>query len=337
MSDFVSMRDASGTVAAAERAAHGRVMHGGAGEDYDDNDASGDSGTGDATEEYSDSHAYYDSDIYRRLAGVEDVGTAGGGSRGGGGGGGVATAAAGASNMGGMKSRKPKWYGTKKFGGLHYLRDIEIAGRLIVIEGPDASGRSTQIELLTTQLEAEGYAVLNTGLTRSEIIGQGILEAKRNISLGVRTLAMFYAADFADQLEHKIIPALQAGYVVLADRYIYTLMARNTVRGIKRSWSSNLYSFALVPDMTFYLDVDPYALVHRVFAKRQSLDYYESGADMGISKNMYDSFIKYQQRLAREFEVLKQQYGLNMVNGNRSVEALNNGLRKQILRYLSKA
>ncbi len=308
-------------------------MHGGAGEDSENNDAAGD-----ATEEYSDSHAYYDSDIYLRLAGVEGAAADGGGSRAAGTGtGGGAGAGGSSSNMGGMKSRRPKWYGTKKFGGLHYLRDIEIAGRLIVIEGPDASGRSTQIELLTTQLEAEGYAVLNTGLTRSEIIGQGILEAKRNISLGVRTLAMFYAADFADQLEHKIIPALQAGYVVLADRYIYTLMARNTVRGIRRSWSSNLYSFALVPDMTFYLDVDPYALVHRVFAKRQSLDYYESGADMGISKNMYDSFIKYQQRLAREFGILEQKYDLNIINGNRPTDVINAGLKKQILRYLSKA
>ncbi len=319
---------------AEARAAHGRVMHDDAGEGSEDSDASGDFGAGDTTEEYSDSHAYYDSDIYRQLAGVGDAATAGVGSRGAGTGGGAGSSG---SNMGGMKSRKPRWYGTKKFGGLHYLRDIEIAGRLIVIEGPDASGRSTQIELLTTQLEAEGYAVLNTGLTRSEIIGQGILEAKRNISLGVRTLAMFYAADFADQLEHKIIPALQAGYVVLADRYIYTLMARNTVRGIRRSWSSNLYSFALVPDMTFYLDVDPYVLVHRVFAKRQSLDYYESGADMGISKNMYDSFIKYQQRLAREFGILEQKYDLNIVNGNRPTDVINAGLKKQILRYLSKA
>lgn len=238
--------------------------------------------------------------------------------------------------VGGLSRRKPKWYGTEKFGGLHYLRDVEITGRLIVVEGPDASGRSTQIDLLTNQLEAEGYAVLNTGLTRSELIGKGILEAKRNVSLGVRTLAMFYAADFADQLEHRIIPALQAGYIVLADRYIYTLMARNTVRGIKRSWSGNLYSFALIPDMTFYLDVNPYVLVHRVFAKRHSLDYYESGADMGLSKNMYTSFIIYQQRLAREFKILKQKYNLNIVNGNRSVEDLNARLHKQILRYLSK-
>lgn len=234
------------------------------------------------------------------------------------------------------KTRKPKWYGTKKFGGLPYLKDLEISGRLIVVEGPDASGRSTQIEMLTTKLEADGYAVLNTGLNRSELIGQGILEAKRNVSLGKRTLALFYAADFADQLEQKIIPALQAGYVVLADRYIYTLMARNTVRGIKRKWSSNLYNFALIPDMIFYIDVEPYTLVHRVFAKRQSLDYYESGADLGISEDMFESFIIYQQKLAKEFLVLKKKYNLTFINGNDSIKQTHMRLEKQISKYLSK-
>jgi len=236
----------------------------------------------------------------------------------------------------GIKNRKPKWYGTKKFGGLLYLKDLEISGRLIIIEGPDASGRSTQIEMLTAKLEADGYAVLNTGLNRSDLISQGILEAKRNVSLGKRTLALFYAADFADQLEQKIIPALQAGYVVLADRYIYTLMARNTVRGIKRKWSSDLFSFALVPDMTFYVDVDPYTLVHRVFEKRQSLDYYESGADLGISDDMFESFIIYQQKLAKEFVVLKKKFNLTLVNGNYSVEETHKRLEKQISKYLSK-
>ena len=233
--------------------------------------------------------------------------------------------------------RKPIWYGNGKFGGIPYWKDLEISGRLIVIEGPDASGRSTQIEMITTRLEADGFAVLNTGLKRSELIGEGILEAKRNISLGKRTIALYYAADFADQLEHKIIPALQAGYVVLADRYIYTLMARNTVRGIKRQWSSNLYSFALVPDLTFYLDVDPFKLVHRVFAKRQSLDYYESGADMGLSDDMFESFIIYQQKLAKEYEFLKQKYNLISINGNRSSEQVNLSLQKQISRYLAQA
>lgn len=235
----------------------------------------------------------------------------------------------------GIKNRKPKWYGTRKFGGLPYLKDLKISGRLIVIEGPDASGRSTQIEMLTAKLEADGYAVLNTGLNRSDLISQGILEAKRNVSLGKRTLALFYAADFADQLEQKIIPALQAGYVVLADRYIYTLMARNTIRGIKRKWSSDLFSFALVPDMTFYIDVDPYTLVHRVFEKRQSLDYYESGADLGISDDMFESFIIYQQKLAKEFVVLKKKYSLTLVNGNYSVEETHKRLEKQISKYLS--
>lgn len=234
------------------------------------------------------------------------------------------------------KKRKPKWYGTKKFGGIPYLKDLEISGRLIVVEGPDASGRSTQIELLTAKLEADGYAVLNTGLKRSDLIGSGILDAKQNVSLGKRTLALFYAADFADQLEQKIIPALQAGYVVLADRYIYTLMARNTVRGIKRKWSSDLYSFALIPDQTFYIDLDPFVLVHRVFEKRQSLDYYESGADMGISDDMFESFIIYQKKLAKEFEILKKQYDLTTVNGNRTIEQVNNTLEKQISRYLAK-
>ena len=234
------------------------------------------------------------------------------------------------------EKRTPIWYGNGNFGGIPYLQDLEISGRLIVIEGPDASGRSTQIELLTTRLEADGFAVLNTGLKRSELIGEGILEAKRNVSLGKRTSALFYAADFADQLEHKIIPALQAGYVVLADRYIYTLMARNTVRGIKRQWSSNLYSFAPVPDLVFYLDVDPFKLVHRVFAKRQSLDYYESGADMGLSNDMFESFILYQEKLGKEFEFLKQKYGLISIDGNKPVEQVTLSLQKQINQFLSK-
>ena len=234
------------------------------------------------------------------------------------------------------KKRRPLWYGNNRFGGIPYLDDLEISGRLIVIEGPDASGRSSQIEMITTRLEADGFAVLNTGLRRSELIGEGILEAKQNIALGKRTNALFYAADFADQLEHKIIPALQAGYVVLADRYIYTLMARNTLRGIKRQWSANLYSFALVPDLTFYLDVDPFKLVHRVFAKRQSLDYYESGADLGLSNDMFESFIIYQRKLAKEFEYLKEKYALTSINGNRAAEQVNLSLQKQISKYLAK-
>lgn len=226
-----------------------------------------------------------------------------------------------------QKENNPiRWYGK----GIPYLHDTEHKGKLIVIEGPDSSGRSSQISLLTTKLEADGHAVLSTGLKRSELVGEGILEAKRNASLGKKTLALFYAADFADQLEQKIIPALQAGYIVLADRYIFTLMARNTVRGIPRKWSHDLYGFALVPDLIYYLKVDPYTLVHRVFEKNSSLDYYESGADMGLSDDMFESFIMYQQKIAKEFQTMQKTYGLAAIDGDKSVDAVNVDLKKRI-------
>src|SRR5919202_238134 len=218
--------------------------------------------------------------------------------------------------------------------GMPYLEDTEVKGRLIVIEGPDASGRSTQIGMITAKLEADGHAVLNTGLRRSELIGEGIMEAKKEHMLGRRTMSLFYAADFADQLENKIIPALHAGYIVLADRYIYTLMARDAVRGIGRVWSHNLFGFAIKPDLVFYLDVSPNELIHRVFQKNSSLDYYESGADLGLSDDMLNSFWIYQRLLAREFRRMQKHYGIEYINGNRSIVEVNNDLQGRIDKFL---
>jgi dTMP kinase len=214
------------------------------------------------------------------------------------------------------------------------LENIELKGRFIVIEGPDASGRSTQIELLSSKLEADGHAVLNAGLRRSELIGQGILEAKRNFVLGRRTISLFYAADFADQLENKIIPGLRSGYIVLSDRYIYTLMAREAARGIDSSWSHNLYGFALRPDIVFYLDVDPNELVHRVFKKNSYLDYYESGTDLRLSDNMLESFVMYQKLLRKEFKRMQRRYKIISIDGNRSIIEINQDLQKRIDDYL---
>ena len=181
--------------------------------------------------------------------------------------------------------------------------------------------------MLTSKLEADGHAVLNTGLRRSELISQGILEAKRNFVLGKRTISLFYAADFADQLENKIIPALRSGYIVLADRYIYTLMA--SIR-----WSHNLFGFAMKPHLVFYLEVDPNELVHRVFQKNSSLDYYESGADLGLSDNMLKSFLIYQSLLAKQFRKMQKKYGLVPINGNRSILEINKDLQKKIDDFL---
>lgn len=218
--------------------------------------------------------------------------------------------------------------------GIPYLEDTAVKGRLIVIEGPDASGRSTQITMITSKLEADGHAVLNTGLRRSELISEGILEAKRNFVLGKRTLSLFYAADFADQLENKIIPALRSGYIVLADRYIYTLMSRDAVRGISMKWSHNLFGFAMKPHLVFYLDVDPNELVHRVFQKKSSLDYYESGADLGLSDNMLESFLIYQNLLAKQFRRMQKKYNLVPINGNKSILEVNKDLQQKIDYFL---
>jgi dTMP kinase len=229
------------------------------------------------------------------------------------------------------QSRKVEFYGH----GIKNLQDVEIKGRLIVIEGPDASGRSTQIEQITSKLEAGGHAVLNTGLRRSELVGKGLLEAKSEHTLGRKTLALFYAADFADQFEYKIIPALQAGYIVLADRYIYTLIARSVIRGLNRNWAHNLYGFAIKPDLVFYLDVDPQILVHRVFQKNSFLDYYESGVDLGLSDDMFHSFIKYQTMISREFQRMQKKYNLIPINGNRSISEINSDLVKRITKFLN--
>ena len=229
------------------------------------------------------------------------------------------------------KPRPLEYYGE----GIPYLKDTLIKGRLIVIEGPDGSGRTTQIQSITSKLESDGHAVINTGLKRSELIGRGILEAKQRLPLGKKTLTLFYAADFVEQLEHKIIPALQAGYVVLADRYIYTLIARSIVRGLSSRWSHDLYGFAPIADLVFYLDVDPDELFHRVFQKYGVLDYYESGADIGLAPDLYDSFIAYQKRMAKEFSEMSRQYKMIRIDGNKPIAQVNIALREKIDSFLS--
>jgi len=231
----------------------------------------------------------------------------------------------------GRGGRPLEFYGE----GISSLKGREVKGRLVVIEGPDGSGRSTQVDLIKAKLESDGHAVTTTGLKRSELIGKGILEAKQKLPLGKKTLALFYAADFADQLEHKIIPALEAGYIVLADRYIYTLIARSTVRGISRSWSHDLFGFAVKPDLVFYLDVEPEELFHRVFQKYASLDYYESGADLGLSDELYGSFVTYQRMMAKEFKRMESRYGLIPIDANRTIAEVNADLQSRIDSYLA--
>jgi dTMP kinase len=206
----------------------------------------------------------------------------------------------------------------------------ELKGQLIVVEGADGSGRSTQIDMLRNWLERRGYPTVNVGLKRSMLVSRELERAMRGNILGTRTLSLFYATDFADQLENRIIPALRSGFIVLADRYIYTLMSRAIVRRVEPSWIRDVYSIALVPDAVFYLAVSPKILVERNLRKHAVLDYWESGMDMHPSSNMYASFIEYQRQIQKEFRAMQQHYGFETINGNRSPRAIQNELRAKI-------
>ncbi len=212
-----------------------------------------------------------------------------------------------------------------------------LIGRLFVIEGADGSGRSTNIKALSEWLEAGGYAVKHMGLRRSPLLAQDIEHAKQSRQLTRTTMSLLYATDFYDQLVHEIIPALRAGYIVLADRYIYTLMARDIVRGADSEWSRNVYSSALIPDAVFYLQVDPEELVLRNFQKNATLDYWESGMDLGLSRDMFESFLVYQSLLQRTFGRMQRRYGFTIVNANRDFTKIQREIRAHLTASLVKA
>jgi dTMP kinase len=205
-----------------------------------------------------------------------------------------------------------------------------LAGRLIVMEGADGSGRSTQIARLRDWLEGRGHATVQVGLKRSTLVSEELEQAQHGNILSHTTLSLFYATDFADQLENIILPALKAGFMVLADRYIYTLMARDLVRGMDEAWLKNLYGIALMPDAVFYLNVSPEQLVERNFAKNYALDYWESGMDLGLSRDMFSSFLKYQELMALQFKRLQAIYGFHIVDANRPPDQINAELQRKI-------
>jgi len=163
----------------------------------------------------------------------------------------------------------------------------EITGSLIVIEGMDGSGRSTQIALLQEWLESEGFAVQTSGLRRSNLVGRDIDELLAKNAVTRLTLALMYATDFFDQVEHRILPALRSGTVVLADRYIFTLIGRGVVRGINRDYIGGLYAMALRPHLTFWLNVRPETAFGREFRKAQAISYWEAERDMSLSHDLY--------------------------------------------------
>jgi dTMP kinase len=224
-----------------------------------------------------------------------------------------------------------QFYGTPLPG----VEQEDYPGKLIVVEGTDGVGRSTHIALLRTWLESRGHAVLDTGMTRSVLAGRGIKDAKTGTTLGRLTMQLFYATDFVDRLENEMLPALRAGFVVLTDRYIYSAIARAEVRGIDPAWIRSIYGMALKPDAVFYLRINTaQQLVHRLLSSGRGFDYWESGMDLNLGEDLYDSFIEYQRRLLRVFDRLTGEYGFQVLNASRSVRTVGNDLKRAVMRVL---
>ncbi|MFI5371275.1 MAG: dTMP kinase [Candidatus Eisenbacteria bacterium] len=222
-----------------------------------------------------------------------------------------------------------EWYGE----GIPGISLEELTGWLIVVEGTDGAGRTTHIDRLKQELEQRGYAVAETGLTRSDLASRGIRRAKMGNTLGTNAFNLYYATDFADRLEHQIIPALRAGFVMLTDRYTYSLIARAIVRGTEPDWIKSVYSFALKPDAVFYLRIEVPDVVPRVLAAG-GFDYWESGMDIPMGTDLYDSFVNYQTRLIAQLDTLASEYAFDTIDATQPVDDIHEYLSEKVTALL---
>ncbi len=213
--------------------------------------------------------------------------------------------------------------------GLPTFKKKRLPGKLIVLEGTDGVGRSTQIALLREWLESEGYAVAATGLKRGKLAGKALQSAMQGHTLGDTTMDLFYATDFAGRLERDIIPALRASFVVLTDRYIYSIIARAQVRGADPAWIRSVFGFALVPDVVLYLQADLAHLVPRVLNAR-GFDYWESGMDLLAGRDYYDSYVEYQARLLAQFDAIADEFNFVRIDANHSIHEVFQSLQAEI-------
>jgi dTMP kinase len=196
-----------------------------------------------------------------------------------------------------------------------------VPGKLIAVEGIDGSGKSTQLYLLKRWLELEGYRVFFTEWNSSAIVKRATRKGKKNLRLTPTTFSLIHATDFADRYERQIMPLLQAGYIVLADRYIYTAFARDTVRGCDREWVRQLYGFARPPDITFYFDVPLETALGRILGGRPVLKYHEAGMDLNLSSDPYESFKRFQGLILEEYQRMTKEFNFVSIDASQPPEA----------------
>ena len=221
--------------------------------------------------------------------------------------------------------KEPKFFGER----LPYLKPFSAKGKLITIEGTDGSGRSTQVALLKNWLEVQGYSVIETGWAHSNLMQRSIEMAKTGNMMDRMTFTLLYATDFADRFENQIIPAIKSGHIVLADRYIFTAFARDAVREPNPKWIRDLFSFALVPDLTIYLKVDLETLIPRVI-ESGGINYWEAGMDLHMGQDLFDSFVNYQTKLISEYDGLAKEFSFEAVDGRKAVDEIQENIRQKV-------
>ena len=206
----------------------------------------------------------------------------------------------------------------------------EIPGKLIAVEGLDGSGKSTQVYLIKRWLELEGYKVFYTEWNSSAIVRDATRKGKKRNLLTPTTFSLIHCTDFADRYERNILPMLKAGFIVLADRYKFTALARDGVRGCPQRWVESLYSFAVQPDITFYFRLPLNVALGRILAGRPELKYHEAGMDLNLSQDIVESFRIFQGRIHKAYERLGRKYRFTMIDSNRPVEVIQEEVRRII-------
>jgi len=213
-------------------------------------------------------------------------------------------------------------------------KNIPTKGKLIVVEGIDGSGKSTQLRLLEKWLISRNIPVFFTEWNSSETVKQITRKGKKRGSLTAITFSLLHATDFADRYERNILPLLQAGYVVLADRYVYTAFARDIVRGCNPTWVKKIYEFAIKPEIVFYFKVPIDIAVDRILAGRPTLKYYEAGMDLNLSNDPYESYRIFQSRIIEQYESLSLSENFTIVDGTMEIEESQKFVRSAVMKLL---
>lgn len=202
-------------------------------------------------------------------------------------------------------------------------------GKLIIVEGIDGSGKSTQLQLARRYLETKGYPTFFTVWNSADLVKAITKKGKKKMTLTPLTFSLLHATDFAQRMVHQILPPLKAGMIVLADRYAYTAFARDVVRGCDRAWVRRAYEFAPKPDRAFYFNVPIDVSIARLLSGRAKIKDYEAGMDLNLARDHVESFRIFQTRILDEYQQIVTEHGLTQIDATATI-----GEQQQLVREL---